>query len=68
MSSPTTFKFDEQITQTLEELKKNTRAASKSEVLRRAILLLKVAEEAQRKGEKLVLKDDKGAEREIIVA
>jgi len=69
MSSPTTFKFDEEVTQTLEELKKTTKSSSKAEVLRRAIRLLQVAEEARANGEKLMITDSRGGPvKEIIIA
>lgn len=73
MSTLTTFKFDEQLTRTLEELKNSSSASSKSEVVRRAITLLKLVQDAATNGEKLVLRkeDDKGQvikEREIIIS
>jgi hypothetical protein len=69
MSSPTTFKFDEKLTATLEELKKATGASSKAEVVRRAIALLKVAQEGKEEGRKLVLRstNEGGIEQEIIM-
>lgn len=70
-SSLSTFRFDEQLTKTLEELKSSTSASSKAEIVRRAITLLKVVQDATANGEKLVLKseDANGAtkEREIII-
>lgn len=69
MSSPTTFKFDEKLTATLEDLKKATGASSKAEVVRRAIALLKVAQEGKEEGRKLVLRstNEGGTEQEIIM-
>lgn len=71
-STLSTFKFDEQLTRTLDELKKASSASSKSEVVRRAITLLKVVQDATTKGEKIVLRseDENGQtkEREIILS
>lgn len=72
MSTLTTFKFDEQLSKTLEELKNASSASSKSEVVRRAITLLKVVQDATANGEKLVLRREDNAgqtvkEREIII-
>lgn len=55
MSTLSTFKFDPKLTETIEELKKATSATSKSEIVRRAITLLKVVQEAKERGEDLVL-------------
>lgn len=73
MSTLTTFKFDEQLTKTLDDLKISTKASSKAEVVRRAITLLKVVQDAAEKGEKLVLRlEGSGGvadkEREIIIS
>ncbi len=73
MSSLSTFKFDEQLTKTLDELKSASSASSKSEVVRRAITLLKLVQDAAANGEKLVLRreDEQGnviKEREIIIS
>jgi hypothetical protein len=72
-STLSTFKFDEQLTKTLDELKIASSASSKSEVVRRAITLLKVVQDATAHGEKLVLRreDENGQiikEREIIIS
>jgi hypothetical protein len=70
-SSLSTFRFDEQLTKTLQELKNSTSASSKAEIVRRAITLLKVVQDAASNGEKLVLKSEDGnggtKEREIII-
>lgn len=71
-STLSTFKFDEQLTATIEELKSATSATSKAEIVRRAITLLKVVQDAKDRGEKIVLRteDEKGnaiKEREIIM-
>jgi predicted transcriptional regulator len=72
MSTLSTFKFDEQLTKTLDELKNSSSASSKAEIVRRAITLLKVVQDATTNGEKLVLRkeDETGntiKEREIII-
>jgi predicted transcriptional regulator len=73
MSSLSTFRFDEQLTKTLDELKNASSASSKAEIVRRAITLLKVVQDAANNGEKLVLRrEDKDGkvvkEREIIIS
>ncbi len=73
MSSLSTFRFDEQLTKTLDELKSASSASSKAEIVRRAITLLKVVQDAANTGEKLVLRrEDKDGnvikEREIIIS
>lgn len=71
-SSLSTFRFDEKLTQTLEELKESTSATSKSEIVRRAIALLKTVQDASEAGDKIILRREgvDGAvesEREIII-
>lgn len=73
MSTLSTFKFDEQLTKTLDDLKNASSASSKAEIVRRAITLLKVVQDAAANGEKLVLRrEDKDGnmvkEREIIIS
>ena len=73
MSTLSTFRFDEQLTNTIEELKNSSSASSKAEIVRRAITLLKVVQDATQNGEKLVLRkeNDEGEtvkEREIIIS
>lgn len=73
MSTLTTFKFDEQLTKTLDDLKASSSASSKAEVVRRAITLLKVVQDAAERGEKLVLRQEDAdgntvKEREIIIS
>jgi|GEM_PF-1288248 len=70
MSTLSTFRFDEQLTNTIEELKNTSSASSKAEIVRRAITLLKVVQEATQNGETLVLRKEVGdvtKEREIIL-
>ena len=62
MSSPTTFKFDEKLTATLDSLKDATGASSKAEIVRRAIALFKVVQEAQQAGERVILRSPENAE------
>ena len=67
-SSLTTFKFDQRLTDTIEELKQSSHATSKSEIVRRAIALLKLVQDAKENGERLVLvADEDGREREIVL-
>lgn len=70
--SLTTFKFDAALTATLEEIKDKSSASTKAEVVRRAIALFKLVEDAKSRGEKIVLQkaDDEGnvvREREIVM-
>lgn len=69
MSSPTTFKFDEKLTQTLDELKTATGASSKAEIVRRAIALLKVVQQAKDAGSEVVIRsaDGTNSQERIIV-
>jgi len=73
MSTLSTFRFDEQLTKTIDELKSASSASSKAEIVRRAITLLKIVQDATGNGEKLVLRqeDPQGKmikEREIIIS
>jgi hypothetical protein len=73
MSTLSTFRFDEQLTKTIDELKNASSASSKAEIVRRAITLLKIVQDATSNGEKLVLRrEDKDGktvkEREIIIS
>ena len=72
-STLSTFRFDEQLTKTIDELKNASSASSKAEIVRRAIALLKIVQDATANGEKLVLRreDKEGQtikEREIIIS
>jgi hypothetical protein len=60
MSSLTTFKFDPKLVQTIEDLKNSSSATSKAEIVRRAIALLKVVQEASERGEEVVLMKQDG--------
>jgi Arc/MetJ-type ribon-helix-helix transcriptional regulator len=62
------FDVNEQFQKDFDELVKNTNSSSKAEVFRRAIALLKVASEAQAKGEKLMIADrDRNPLTEIVL-
>jgi hypothetical protein len=62
------FEISPELDRALEELVKLTGSNSKSEVLLRSIALMKVAAEAQQKGEKLVITgQDKIPVAEIII-
>lgn len=52
------FEASAELEATIENLVKITNSSSKSELLRRAIALMKVAAEAQQKGEKIVIADE----------
>jgi hypothetical protein len=71
-SSLTTFKFDGEVLATIEDLKKATKATSKAEIVRRAITLLKLVQDAKDKGDTIVLRAKNGrgksTEREIILS
>lgn len=68
MSTLSTFKFDPKLTAIIEQLKESSSASSKAEVVRRAITLLKVAQDAIDRGEELVLvrREDKSQTRIIL--
>lgn len=73
MSTLSTFRFDEQLTKTIDELKSASSASSKAEIVRRAITLLKIVQDATTNGEKLVLRRESSdgqtlKEREIIIS
>lgn len=67
MSTLSTFKFDQKLTETIEELKRSTSATSKAEIVRRAIALLKVVQEAKDRGENLVLMREDNTQTRIIL-
>jgi Arc/MetJ-type ribon-helix-helix transcriptional regulator len=52
------FDVNEQFQEDFEKLVELTNSSSKAEVFRRAIALLKIATEAQAKGEKLMIADE----------
>lgn len=52
------FEASAELEETIDNLVKLTNSSSKSELLRRAIALMKIAAEAQQKGEKIVIADE----------
>lgn len=52
------FEASAELEETIDNLVKITNSSSKSELLRRAIALMKIAAEAQQKGEKIVIADE----------
>ncbi len=69
MSKSTSFLFDEQTIEVLTQLQRDTGSASKSETVRKALALLKVATEAVKRGDRIVLKPAlrSAPEREILI-
>ena len=63
----TSFDFDKKLTETIDKLKKDMGATSRSEVLRRAIALLQIANTATRDGSELVIKKKGQTEKHIIL-
>ena len=64
----TSFKFDEKTTQLIDELKENSHASSRTEVLRTALYLLDLATKAQKEHKRLIIKSDNGEpEKEILM-
>ncbi|MGL5794255.1 MAG: hypothetical protein ACRC06_07565 [Waterburya sp.] len=62
------FDVNEKFQKDFEELVETTNSSSKAEVFRRAIALLKIAAEAQAKGEKLMIADsDRNPLTEIVL-
>ena len=66
MKKATNFKFDEKTSALLEQLKESSGAASKSEVIRNALNLLKYANDAKNKNKRLIIKDG-DSETEILI-
>ncbi|HAC32967.1 MAG TPA: hypothetical protein DCF45_00455 [Gammaproteobacteria bacterium] len=64
----TSFKFDQKTSKVLENLRDHYGAASKAEILRKAIALLDIAAEADDKKQKLVIESEDGStKREIVI-
>ena len=61
------FDFDEPLTRLLDHLKLDLRAASRADVLRRAIILLEIAVMAEKDGAQLIIKKAGGAQQPISV-
>ena len=66
-SKATTFKFSQQQTQAIGDLKKRLGASSKSEVIRKAIALLQVASESSDDTLKITIIGKDGRERDILL-
>jgi Arc/MetJ-type ribon-helix-helix transcriptional regulator len=63
----TSFKFDENTTRLLDELKESSHASSRTEVIRKALYLLDLASKAQKKNERLVIQSADGQEKKEIL-
>jgi predicted transcriptional regulator len=61
-SSLTTFRFDEKMTKTIEELKAATNSSSKADIVKRAIALYQVIQEAQQRGDRVLIRSTNAAE------
>ncbi len=64
----TTFGFDKKTMATLDELKEELGASSKAEVIRKAITLLKLAQQTQSKGGHLTLEDADGNKSRLLLS
>jgi len=67
LSKPTTFKFNAEQVSTLDDLKNTLNASSRSEVVRKALALLKVASENSHDNAVTIIGKD-GRERDIILS
>lgn len=64
----TSFTFSSKLVKLVDKLQDELHAGSRSEVLRRAIILLKLAKDAEKEGFDLVLKNKKdGEEQQVII-
>lgn len=63
----TSFKFDEKTTDLIDELKEKSHASSRTEVIRKALFLLKVASQAQENDTELVIKGKDNSEKVILL-
>ena len=62
------FQASSELEETIEKLVKLTGSSSKSELLRRTIVLMEIAAEAKQKGEKIVIADkDRNPKIEIVI-
>ena len=62
----TTFNIDDRVDATLEELKNHYHASSKSEILRKAIALLKVARDSEQPDGSIIIRQN-GKDVKVIV-
>ena len=70
MTRPTSFRFDKETTELLDELKGDTED-SRASVIRRSLVLMKYLQEAEKQGKKIVLEsqdDPKDRETLIVLA
>jgi len=63
----TTFDFDPKLVKVIDQLKRDMNASSRSEVIRRAIALLKVASQTEKEGGEVVIKKGNKV-RQVVVA
>lgn len=63
----TTFSFDPKLVKLIDKLQSEMNAGSRSEVLRRAIALLKLTRDAEKNGAQLIIKQG-GTEQRIITS
>lgn len=63
----TSFKFDSKTTQLLDQLKVDSHAASRTEVIRKALYLWKIVSDVQQKNGHLLVRDGNGNEKEILL-
>lgn len=63
----TTFSFDPKVVKLIDKLQAEMHAGSRSEVLRRAIALLKLTRDAEKNGAQLIIRKD-GNEQRIITS
>jgi Arc/MetJ-type ribon-helix-helix transcriptional regulator len=63
----TSFSFDPKIVKLIDKLQEDMHAGSRSEVLRRAITLLKLSKDAEKNGAELILKKN-GHEQRVIIS
>jgi len=64
---PTNFKFDENTTKLLEDLKTKTGSNTKAEVVRKALALLSITTEANLAGDKILVQSPHGLPRELVI-
>jgi Arc/MetJ-type ribon-helix-helix transcriptional regulator len=64
----TSFSFDPKIVKVIDKLQGDMHAGSRSEVLRRAITLLKLSKDAEKEGAELVIKTKDGKEQRIVIS
>ncbi len=63
----TTFTFAPKLVQMIDTLREDMHAGSRSEVLRRALALLKLLKDAEKNGAEILLKKD-GTEQRVIIS